>query len=148
MSQRALKDSLDVVYRKRLSAESFSAVISEQFNIATDWPYVVVKGFNNIVAKLSSVGSHNSMGFAPIVQAGAEQEKWEVCCGLLCLYSYPIFIHFILPISLRHLRMTTSTDLYHQANFPTLRASTSLAREYGDIRRQKTGLFASTTMTI
>lgn len=78
LAQRALKDCTGVVTRKRLSMESMASMISEEHHNASDWPYVVVRGYERIVEKLSRSGSHTNMGFAPIVHAvGTEQEKWE-----------------------------------------------------------------------
>ena len=73
-TQRALKDCVDVVDRKRLSMESMASMMGEKFYNASDWPFVVVRGYETIVQKLSRSGGHTNMGFAPIVQAGKEQD--------------------------------------------------------------------------
>ena len=78
-AQRALKDCSDVVYRQRLSSESLALMISSQFHNSSDWPYVLVPGFEKIIHPLSLAGKTAGMGFAPVLQSGVEQAKWEVC---------------------------------------------------------------------
>lgn len=77
IARRALTDCEGVVTRKRLSMESMTAVMSQTFHNASEWPFVIVKGYETIVDVLSRSGSHDNMGFAPIVQAGEEQSNWE-----------------------------------------------------------------------
>ena len=54
-----------------------SAVVGETFHNASEWPFVTVNGYDHIVDVLSRSGGHDNMGFAPIVQAGEEQSRWE-----------------------------------------------------------------------
>jgi hypothetical protein len=90
ISERALKDCFGVVNRQRLTTESLATMIGHQFDNSSEWPFVVVNGFETIVNALSRSGSTSTMGFAPIVEPGEEQEKWEVCPDLFSLAYNPI----------------------------------------------------------
>lgn len=111
-AQRALKDCSDVVYRQRLSSESLALMISSQFHNSSDWPYVVVPGFEKIIHPLSLAGKTAGMGFAPVLQSGVEQARWEVCslfvigdvyrtCFFLILFHPSSLLYHLLSLGVR-----------------------------------------------
>ena len=61
IAARALRDSADVVSRKRLSMATMATVIGENFREGGDWPNVAVEGYERIVSLLARTGSHVSV---------------------------------------------------------------------------------------
>lgn len=153
-AQRALKDCSDVVYRQRLSSESLALMISSQFHNSSDWPYVVVPGFEKIIHPLSLAGKTAGMGFAPVLQSGVEQARWEVCslfviCDVYLLLSYSVSsILIVVSSSLSRISHTiTSISALRRATFLILQASKSLAKVYGGWRTQRMEQCPFMTMT-
>ena len=62
LSRRALKDCSGIVKRKQLSMDSMAVIMGQEFNNASQWPFVVVNGYEEIVDKLARAGSHDNMG--------------------------------------------------------------------------------------
>lgn len=62
LSRRALKDCSGIVSRKQLSMDSMAVIMGQEFNNASQWPFVVVNGYEEIVDKLARAGSHDNMG--------------------------------------------------------------------------------------
>jgi hypothetical protein len=67
IAEKALTSSLDITSRKRLGTISLASIASNHFPNAEDWPFVTMRGFEEIATNIISTSSGQNMALCPLV---------------------------------------------------------------------------------
>ena len=67
IADRALSSAKEITRRKTLGTVSLASVVANRNPNATDWPFVVVNGYEDMSTNLIETSSGREMGFCPLV---------------------------------------------------------------------------------